>query len=258
MDLPEDGIPIMLMHMLQSDKYDELGEVARNKARMVADGRKQDEYGYDIETYAPNLQKESVRFVCSVAVQFDLDMQAADLCEAFLCPTLNSNEHYYIYCYPPPGFYLLCQARGIPFKQRQVLKLLAAVYGLKNASYYWNTEFTQWMVKEAKLTQCINDPCLFICKKRMLFVGVHTDDTLMVGKKPVLEEFKKQFNAKFPIKELGFPRLWCGLQMARVDGTITISMQTFTEKLLEKFWQGKINPSYSPSSMEKLMDDDPP
>ena len=63
-------------------------------------------------------------------------------------------------------------------------------------------------------------PLLFICKKRMLFVGVHTDDTLMVGKKPALEEFKKQFNAKFPIKFLEFPRLWRGLQMARVDGTI--------------------------------------
>ena len=62
-DFPGNDKPIMLMHMLQSDKYDELGEVARNKARMVADGRKQDEYGYDIETYAPNLQKESVRLL---------------------------------------------------------------------------------------------------------------------------------------------------------------------------------------------------
>ena len=139
------------------------------------------------------------------AVQFDLDMEAADVCEAFLLPTLDSNEHYCFY--PPPGFYLLCHARNIPFKQGQVLKLLAAVYGLKNASHYWNTDFTQWMVKEAKLQQCINDPFLFICKKRMLFVGVHTDDTLMVAKKPILEEFKKHVNSKFPIKCLGFPRM---------------------------------------------------
>ena len=145
-------ITIMNMHMLQSDKYDETGKVARNKARMVVDGRKQPLYGYDTDTYAPNMQKESARILICHAVQYDLDLEAVDVDEAFLIPTLDSNEHYY--CYPPPGFYLLCQERNIPFKQGQVLKLLAAVYGLKNASYYWNTEFTQWLTKEAALTMC--------------------------------------------------------------------------------------------------------
>ena len=46
--------------------------------------------------------------------------------------------------------------------------------------------------------------------------------------------------------------------MERVDGSIRISMKTFTEKLLEKFWQGKINHSNSPLGMDKLSDDDPP
>ena len=250
-------ITIMNMHMLQSDKYDETGKVARNKARMVVDGRKQPLYGYDTDTYAPNMQKESARILICHAVQYDLDLEAVDVDEAFLIPTLDSNEHYY--CYPPPGFYLLCQERNIPFKQGQVLKLLAAVYGLKNASYYWNTEFTQWLTKEAALTQCVNDPCVFYCNKRMLILGIHTDDCLMTGKTAILTTFKQQFSTKYPIKSLGFPKLWCGLQVERIPGAITISMQTFTEKLLAKFWgESKINQSYSPSSMEKMMDDDAP
>jgi hypothetical protein len=44
----------------------------------------------------------------------------------------------------------------------------------------------------------------------------------------------------------------------RGDGSIAVSMETFTKKLLENFWQGKINPSYSPLGMDKLSDDDPP
>jgi hypothetical protein len=246
---------ILNMHMLQSDKFDENGNVIRHKARMVVDGRKQPLYGYDIDTYAPNMQKESARILVCHAAQYDLDLEAVDVDEAFLIPTLDSNEHYY--CYPPPGFYLLCKERNIPFKQGQVLKLLAAVYGLKNASYYWNTEFTQWLKEEARLTQCVNDPCVFYCNKRMLILGIHTDDCLMTGKTAVLTTFKKQLSDKYPIKSLGFPKLWCGLQMERIGGAITISMQTFTEKLLVKFWgENKINPSYSPSSMEKMMDDD--
>ena len=87
----------------------------------------------------------------------------------------------------------------------------------------------------------------------MLFVGIHTDDALIVGRDASLQYFKKEFDKRFPVQFLGFPKLWCGLQMDRFqDGSIKVS------KLLEKFWQGKINPSYSPLGMDKLHDDDPP
>ena len=96
-----------------------------------------------------------------------LTMEAGDVVQAFTIPTLDSNEVYY--CYPPQHFHLLCKERNIPFKKGQVLQLLAALYGLKNASNYWNTEFTQWLIKFAKLEQCVNDPCLFVSFKHMLF-----------------------------------------------------------------------------------------
>ena len=58
--------------------------------------------------------------------------------------------------------------------------------------------------------QCVSDPCLFVCFKRMLFVGIHTDDSLMVGPAPVRRWFKEKFAERFPTKDLGFPRMWCG------------------------------------------------
>ena len=58
-DPPPRGTPIMQSFMLQSNKYDEHGSLALCKARHVVDGRGQSKYPYDIETYAPNLQKES-------------------------------------------------------------------------------------------------------------------------------------------------------------------------------------------------------
>ena len=162
----------MRSFMLQSDKFDEKGNVALNKARFVIDGREQEKFGYDLETYAPNMTKESFRFLLCIVVQFKLAMRLSDVCQAFLLPTLNSNEYYFII--PPAGFELLCAERGIPFKKGQVLQLLAAVYGLKNASNYWNTELTAWLTGPAGLTQCVNDPCLFIRKQPFLAVGIHT------------------------------------------------------------------------------------
>ena len=256
-DRPPGGTPVMQSFMLQSNKYDEKGDLRICKARHVVDVRGQTKYPYDIETYAPNLQKESFRFLCWVAAQWQLNMMAADVVQAFTIPTLDSNEVYY--CYPPQHFHLLCQERNIPFKKGQVLQLLAALYGLKNASNYWNTEFTQWLIKFAKLEQCVNDPCLFVSFKHMIFVGIHTDDALVVAADASLQRFKTEFDKRFPVKFLGFPKLWCGLQMERFqDGSIKVSMETFTKKLLEKFWQGKINSSYSPLGLDKLCDYDPP
>ena len=60
-DRPPDK-PIMQSFMLQSNKYDEQGKLRLCKARHVVDGRGQSKYPYDIDTYAPNLQKESFRF----------------------------------------------------------------------------------------------------------------------------------------------------------------------------------------------------
>ena len=221
------------------------------------DGRDQTKYPYDIETYAPNLSKEGCRFLCAITVQHDLDMAAEDVVQAFTIPTLDNGEVYY--CWPPKDFHLLCRERGIPYKKGQVLQLLAALYGLKNASHYWNTEFAQWLTQTLQLVQCVSDPCLFVCFKRMLFVGIHTDDSLMVGRPSVLQWFREKFAERFPTKSLGFPTQWCGLQMERRgDGSIKVSMETFTKKLLDKFWQGKINPSHSPLGMDKLSDDDPP
>ena len=93
---------------------------------------------------------------------------------------------------------------------------------------------------------CQRSLFIYLLQKK-LAVGVHTDCPI-VGKDSVCKAFRKQFSSKYPIKSLGFPKLWCGLQMERVDddGSIRISMKTLTEKLLEKFWQGKVNHSYSP------------
>ena len=90
--------------MLQSNKHDENGNVALFKARHVIDGRGQTNYQYDIDTYAPNMQKESLRCLCCMAVQEDLGMEANDVVQAFLLPTLMNGEVYY--AYPPPGFCL--------------------------------------------------------------------------------------------------------------------------------------------------------
>ena len=57
----------------------------------------QTNYQYDIDTYAPNMQKESLRCLCCMAVQEDLGMEANDVVQAVLLPTLMNGEVYYAY-----------------------------------------------------------------------------------------------------------------------------------------------------------------
>ena len=81
-DRPHGSVPIMQSFMLQSNKYDENGNLKLCKARHVVDGRGQSKYPYDIDTYAPNLQKESFRFLCWVAAQWKLAIEGGNVVQA--------------------------------------------------------------------------------------------------------------------------------------------------------------------------------
>ena len=129
-----------------------------------------------------------------------------------------------------------------------------AVDGVLAATLDWPSVACPRLVRVSSATACTNSSARFVpssfgcwwkCRPELCHCAVRA-------------AFRKQFSSKYPIKSLGFPKLWCGLQMERVDGSIRISMKTFTEKLLEKFWQGKVNHSYSPLGMDKLLDEDPP
>ena len=66
-----------------------------------------------------------------------------------------------------------------------------------------------------------------------LFVGVVVDDLIAVGEGPAVAKFEVFLKKTFPIKCLGEPRLFCGIQVVRVSQhEIRLSQSTYARQTL--------------------------
>jgi vacuolar-type H+-ATPase catalytic subunit A/Vma1 len=82
------------------NKLNELGEVVRNKARLVAQGYSQQE-GIDYtETFAPIARLEAITLLLSYIVNHDVILYQMDVNSAFLNGVISEE----VYVKQPPGF----------------------------------------------------------------------------------------------------------------------------------------------------------
>ncbi|GKD57066.1 putative ribonuclease H-like domain-containing protein [Tanacetum coccineum] len=104
------------------NKKDERGIVVRNKARLVAQGYKQEEdIDYD-EVFAPIVRIEAIRFVLAYASFMNFLVYQMDVKSAFLYGTIDKE----VYVSQPPGFV-------DPEFLEKVYKVEKALYGLHKA-----------------------------------------------------------------------------------------------------------------------------
>lgn len=120
-DLPSGHRPIGLRWVFKLKK-DATGAVVRHKARLVAKGYVQ-RAGVDFdEVSAPVARQDSVRALMAVAAHEDWKVHHLDVKSAFL----NGDLVEEVYVLQPPGF----TKAG---RERQVLRLSKALYGLRQA-----------------------------------------------------------------------------------------------------------------------------
>ena len=104
------------------NKLNELGEVVRNKARLVAQGYSQQE-GIDFfETFSPVARLEAIRLLLSYAINHDITLYQMDVKSSFLNQVITEE----VYVKQPPGF---IDSKHPDF----IYKLKKSLYGLKQA-----------------------------------------------------------------------------------------------------------------------------
>ncbi|GKC44624.1 ribonuclease H-like domain-containing protein [Tanacetum coccineum] len=109
------------------------GSLSRYKARLVANGRSQQQ-GIDCnETFSPVVKPATIRTVLSLAVSRDWPIHQLDVKNAFLHGHLSET----VYMYQPPGFVDLN-------KPNYVCHLQRSLYGLKQAPRAWFQRFASY------------------------------------------------------------------------------------------------------------------
>jgi Reverse transcriptase (RNA-dependent DNA polymerase) len=131
-------------------KYHPDGSIiqGKEKARLVAQGFSQRPEDFS-ETYAPVVKLASVRILLSYANHFDLEIMSFDIKTAFL----HARLPYDIYVKQIPGFPEL--------DSTTVLRLLVALYGLKQSAFEWY-KLLSTTLSTLGLTRCDADHAVFI------------------------------------------------------------------------------------------------
>ncbi|GJS74419.1 ribonuclease H-like domain-containing protein [Tanacetum coccineum] len=111
------------------NKKDERGVVVRNKARLVAQGHRQEEgIDYD-EVFAPVARLEAIRIFLAFASYMGFIVYQMDVKSAFLYGKIDEE----VYVSQPPGFL-------DPKYPKKVYKVVKALYGLHQAPRAWSSD----------------------------------------------------------------------------------------------------------------------
>ena len=170
-----------------------------------------------------------------MAVQNHLDLRQMDVCTAFLIPTLPKKE--VIYMQPASGVYQYLRNNGVKIRPGQVLKLNKCIYGLRQASKYWNEELVKVLTANLNFKQVPEEPCLFVKqdKKSFTFILIWVDDLLMAGQTSTLNDVVDRLKDLLPMKDLGFPSEFTGVKIIKKEKGLLLSQSLFIEKALKTF-----------------------
>ncbi|GJW55369.1 putative ribonuclease H-like domain-containing protein [Tanacetum coccineum] len=208
------------------NKRDERSIVVKNKARLVAQGFRQEEgIDYD-EVFAPVARIEAIRLFLAFASYMGFTVYQMDVKSAFLYDTIKEE----VYVHQPPGFV-------DPAHPNKVYKVIKALYGLHQAPRAWYETLSSFLMENGFRRGTI-DKTLFIKKKKsdIMLVQVYVDDIIFGStKKSMCTEFEDCMHKRFQMSSMGELTFFLGLQVKQQPDGIFISQDKYVADILKKF-----------------------
>jgi hypothetical protein len=209
-------------------KFNAKGKVEKYKARLVAKGYSQVE-GIDFgEIFSPVAKLTSIRFLLSIVVAFDLEVEQMDVKTTFLHGDLEEE----IYMKQPEGFVV----KG---KKELVCKLKKTLYGLKQSPRMWYQKFDTYILGLGFVRSRV-DHCVYSKQvgNHFIYVVLYVDDMLMVGNNmDVIKEVKSQLSSKFDMKDLSAANFILGMEIKRdrANRKLWLNQRKYVETILQRF-----------------------
>ncbi|KAJ9545140.1 hypothetical protein OSB04_024847 [Centaurea solstitialis] len=229
------------------NKLDEIGTIIRNKARLVAQGYRQEEgIDYD-ETFAPVARLEAIRLFLAFAAHMNFNVYQMDIKNAFLNGKLNEE----VYVAQPPGFV-------DPKFPDHVYKLNKALYGLKQAPRAWYDTLSTFLLSKGFVRGKI-DSTLFLKKypKHILLVQIYVDDIIFGSTNPKLcEKFELLMKSEYKMSMMGELTFFLGLQIKQSEKGIFINQGKYVHEMLKKFDLTSCTPMKTPMAPPLSLDKD--
>ncbi|GJW93205.1 putative ribonuclease H-like domain-containing protein [Tanacetum coccineum] len=224
------------------NKKDERGVVVRNKARLVAQGHRQEEgIDYD-EVFAPVARLEAIRIFLAFASYMGFIVYQMDVKSAFLYGKIDEE----VYVSQPPGFL-------DPKYPQKVYKVVKALYGLHQAPRAWYATLSTFLLKNGYRRGTI-DKTLFLKKDKhdIILVQVYVDDIIFGStKKSWCDEFEALMKSRFQMSSMGELTFFLGLQVKQKEDGIFISQDKYVAEILKKFDFANVKTASTPIETQK-------
>ncbi|GJV45832.1 putative reverse transcriptase domain-containing protein [Tanacetum coccineum] len=197
------------------------GIVVRNKARLVAQGYKQEEgIDYD-EVFAPVARIEAIRLFLAYASFMNFLVYQMDVKSAFLYGTIEEE----VYVSQPPAWY-------------ETL----STYLLDNGFYRGQIDKTLFIKR---------------VKGDILLVQVYVDDIIFGStKKSLCTDFEQIMHKRFQMSSMGELTFFLGLQVKQKEDGIFISQDKYVGEILKKFGFSSIRTASTPMETNKALTKD--
>ena len=227
---PPPGVNIVGSKWVFKAKKDAEGNVARKKARLVAQGFSQIP-GIDyFDTYAPVARLASIRTILALAARNDMELHQIDIKGAYLNGKLNEKE--VIYMRQPPGYV----SKNHP--TNYVCRLQKTLYGLKQSGWHWYQRLVEVMVDSLSFTQCEVDQAIFFKREMngdLTIVVVHVDDCIIAASTLALVvDLKRRVGEHVEVTDLGELHWLLGIEVKRdrETHTISLSQQSYIDAII--------------------------
>jgi hypothetical protein len=212
--------------MVFQNKQDQDGIVARNKARLMAQGYTQVE-GFDFgETYALVTRLKAIRILLAYACAHNIKLYQMDVKSAFLNGYINEE----VYVEQPPGF-------EDDKKSNHVYKLKKALYGLKQVPRAWYERLRDFLFSKGFIMGKVGTT-LFTKKisKDLFVLQIYVDDIIFGStNQDFCEEFGKMMANEFEMSMIGELSYFLGLQINQLKNGIFVSEGKYIKYMLKKF-----------------------
>jgi Reverse transcriptase (RNA-dependent DNA polymerase) len=239
---PPSGANIVGSKWVFRAKKDAAGNIARYKARLVAQGFSQVPGVDYFDTYAPVAKLASTRTVLALAARLDMEIHQIDIKGAYLNGELTPNE--IIYMRQPPGY-------ASTESPNKVALLKKTLYGLKQSGRRWYQRLVKILVSELGFTQCEVDQAVFFKtgKSSKAIIVVHVDDcSIAATSLAIMGELKTRIGKFVEVTDLGELHWLLGIEITRdrERRTISMSQRSYIDSILRRYGFEDLKPISTP------------
>ncbi|EPS58475.1 hypothetical protein M569_16339, partial [Genlisea aurea] len=229
--LREGKIRVHHTRPILTHKYNEAGEIARFKVRLVVKGfTMQQRVDYD-KTFSPCARMVTVRMIIAWATAFGWDVTHSDVPNAYLN---GKTPHLVLIRLPAMWNEIVGDEIG---KDGDPAIMSNSLYGAPDAGRNWNSTYTKAFLDEG-YTQCRKEPCVFYkgsFPKIAVFVVWVDDGFATGGDKAELERMHLCLKEKFNVKVLGKVSYALGISFAWKEGGVKMTQTAFIDKIVSRF-----------------------